>query len=217
MLILALIEDNEKIGNLLQQALFDEWYTCDRHTSVEAIDQKKFLTYHIFLVDVMLPWEDGIHFAERVREKSKAGIIFLTAKSTIDDKEQWFNAWADDYITKPFKTKELFMRIDALAQRLEPTVFFQIKNVLIDWENRLITKDQKIIHLTPTEREIVWCLLRSKWIVCLRANLIEHVWWIDELFGMNRSLDVAIANIRKKLWKQFIETIPWVGYKLWKK
>jgi DNA-binding response OmpR family regulator len=58
-------------------------------------------------------------------------------------------------------------------------------------------------------------LLHRRWAVCVRADLIEHVWWVDELFGMNRSLDVAVANIRKKLWKYCIETIPWVGYKLW--
>jgi DNA-binding response OmpR family regulator len=65
-------------------------------------------------------------------------------------------------MTKPFKTKELCMRIDALAQRLEPSTYFQMYDVCIDWKNRVAKKEQEIIHLTPTEREVVGCLLHRR-------------------------------------------------------
>lgn len=215
MLNICLVEDNKKLWDMLHQELLDEWYTCDRYTSVEFIDPNKSSRYHIFLLDVMLPGQDGISFAQKLREQSRVWIILLTAKSTLEDKEEWFEAWADDYITKPFKTKELCMRINALAERLEPTHFFQFNDIYIDWKNHLVKKSDQLTHLTPTERELVWCLIRNRWILWHRADLIEYVRWTDDLFSMNRSLDVCVANIRKKLWKDFIDTIPWMWYKLW--
>jgi len=72
---------------MLQQELLDEGYNCDRYTSVEHIDVSKSSRYHIFLLDIMLPGQDGISFAQTLREHSKVGIILLTAKSTLEDKE----------------------------------------------------------------------------------------------------------------------------------
>ena len=214
MLHICLVEDNVKLWDMVQQSLLEEWYMCDWYTSVEKIDAWKQARYHVFLVDVMLPWEDGISFAARLREESKVWIIMLTAKSWMHDKEAWFDSGADDYITKPFKMRELILRIDALSQRLEPTNFFKLWDIFIDRKSRCAKKWWELVHLTPTEWEVMWCLLRGKWSVCRRADLIEHVWWTDEMYGMNRSLDVSIANIRKKLWKECIDTTPWVWYQL---
>lgn len=215
MLNICLVEDNVKLWDMVQQSLLEEWYMCDRYTSVEKIDIGKQARYHLFLLDVMLPWEDGVSFAKRLRNESKVWIIMLTAKSSMNDKEEWFDSGADDYITKPFKVRELVLRIDALSERLEPTTFFKLWDIFIDRKGRCAKKDWSLVHLTPTEWEVMWCLLRSKWSVCWRADLIEHVWWTDEMYGMNRSLDVSIANIRKKLWKECIDTTPWVWYQLW--
>lgn len=215
MLHLCLIEDNEKLGDMVQQELIEAGYLCDRHTNAEKVDEKKMEKYHVFIVDIMLPWEDGISFAANIRKKSSAWIIFVTAKWAYTVKEEAFSVWADDYITKPFKVSELLLRIKALAERLEPTHYFKLRDVLIDRKSRIAKKWWTIVHLTPIERQVVWCLLRNRWTVCWRADLIEYVWWTDEMFGMNRSLDVAVANIRKKLWKEFIETLPGIWYQLW--
>lgn len=215
MLNICLVEDNEKLGNLLHKELLDAWYASDRYTSVESIDLAKSMRYHIFVLDIMLPWQDGISFAEQLRGHSKVGIILLTAKSTFDAKKEGFEAWVDDYLTKPFKTKELCMRIDALAQRLETSHYYKLDDIFIDRKNRLAKKWDKMVHLTPTEREVMGCLVRNNWLLCQRVDIIEHVWWTDELFWMNRSLDVTIAHIRKKLWQECVETVPWVWYKLW--
>ncbi len=217
MLHICLVEDNEELGDLVQQALVDAWYICDWYQSVEQITASKAERYHIFLLDVMLPWKTWFDYAEQLRVDSHAGIIFLSAKSSLDDKKQWFTVWADDYVTKPFSMEELILRITALAERLEPTHYFKLREVVIDWKWRLAKKEWKHVHLTPIEREVVWCLLRNRWTICRRADLIEYVWGTDAMFGMNRSLDVAITNIRKKLWKEFIETLPGIWYQLWTK
>lgn len=215
MLNICLVEDNTKLWDLVHQELLEAWYGCDRYTKVADINESNSSRYHIFLLDVNLPGEDGLSFWARLREESNVWIILLTARSTMENKEEGFAMWADDYITKPFKIKELCMRIDALAKRIEPTHFFKLRDVFIDRKSRLAKVDTSIVHLTPIEWEVVWCLLRNRGTVCWRADLIEYVWWTDEMFGMNRSLDVCVANIRKKLWKEFIDTLPWIWYQLW--
>lgn len=217
MLHICLVEDSTKLWSMIHEEIIDQWFTCDWYTCVEDIHMNFLQRYHIFILDVMLPGKDWYSFAHEIREICNAGIIFLTAKSSIDHKEEWFDAWADDYITKPFHTKELIMRIDALSERLEPTHFVQLDNVCIDITNRMAKKDNTLVHLTPIEREVLSCLIRNNWSVCRRADLIEKVRWTDQVYGMHRSLDVSVAHIRKKLWKHCIETVPSVWYKLWKR
>jgi DNA-binding response OmpR family regulator len=214
MISLCLIEDNQKLWSMLQESLLEEWYSCDRYTSIESFPNEHIARYHIFLLDINLPWMDGVTFAESLREKWTVGIIFLTANGTLDDKMKWFDAGADDYIVKPFATAELVVRIDSLSTRLSDKHYFIYKDIYIDWKHREAKKWETHVHLTPIEREVLWCLLRDAWYQCNRSDIIDHVWWHDALFSMSRSLDVAIAHLRKKLDKEMIETISGVWYKL---
>jgi len=214
MLSLCLIEDNKKLWNLLQQALLEEWYACDWYTSAEKVSFNNITKYHIFIIDVMLPGEDGYSFAKRLREAVPVGIIFLTARWSLQDKQQWFEAGADDYIVKPFVTDELVMRIDSLSTRIKDIHYFVFNDISIDWKGREIKKGDAYMHLTPIEWEVLWYLLRNVWLVCNRTDIIEYVRGTDDLFSMSRSLDVTIANIRKKLDKKMIETITNVWYKI---
>lgn len=214
MLSLCLIEDNQKLWSMLQESLIDEWYSCDRYQSVESFPPQHSSRYHIFLLDINLPGADGLSLADTLREHSDVGIIFLTANGTLDDKVKGFDAWADDYIVKPFATAELVARIESLSSRLSDKHYFVYKDIYIDQKHREIKKWDTHIHLTPTEREVLWCLLKDAWYQCNRGDIIEHVWWYDALFSMSRSLDVAIAHLRKKLHKEMIETVSGIWYKL---
>ncbi len=214
MLSLCLIEDNKKLWALLHQWLLDEGWRCDRYTSVEKLSEKHFVRYHVFLVDVMLPWENGYSFVKRIRERSDVWIIMLTAKGWIDDKKLWFTAWADDYLVKPFSLDELTMRIQALSTRLSDIAYYNYENIFIDWKSRLARKWDEVLHLTPIEWEVIWCLLAHKWVVASRADIIEHVRWADEMRWMSRSLDVTISHLRSKFSKDMINTIAWVGYQI---
>ncbi len=214
MLSLCLIEDNQKLWSMLQESLIDEWYSCDRYQSVESFPIKHSSRYHIFLLDVNLPWSDGISLAKTLRELWTVGIIFLTANWTIGDKTKWFNAWADDYIVKPFTTAEVILRIESLSTRLSDKHYFVYNDIYIDWKHREAKKWETQIHLTPIEREVLWYLLKNAWYQCNRSDIIDHVRWHDAMFSMSRSLDVAIAHLRSKLHKELIETISGVWYKL---
>ena len=202
---------------MVYEWLLEAWYDCDRYMSVEETSETDISDYHLFVLDVMLPGVDGFSFGKEIRKHSEAGIIFLTAKSWLDDKIEWFDLGGDDYLTKPFKMKELIARIDALSTRLEPTHYITIWDVSLDRKARSIRKHNELVHLTPTEWELVWFLLKNRWSVCRRADIIEYIWWGDQVYEMSRSLDVAVANIRKKLGKEFITTLPWVWYQLWMK
>ena len=214
MLSICLIEDNKKLWLMIQESMIDEWYTCDRYDSVEKFPTKHSSRYHIFLLDVNLPGMSGYEFGAQLRDVWPVGIIFLTANWTIEDKMKWFDAGADDYLVKPFSTKELVLRIESLSMRLSDKHYFVYGELYIDRKNHEVKKGEQHIHLTPIEREVLWYMLKSVWFACSRADIIDHVWWYDALFSMSRSLDVTIAHLRKKLDKWFIETISGVWYKV---
>jgi len=216
MLKICLFEDNTKIGALTQRWLQKRWCHCDRFTSYDEWKERKLtMSYHLFLIDVMLPGIDGTQIAEKIRLWSDAWIIFLTAKSWLEDKIKWFNNGWDDYITKPFKMEELCLRIDALASRLSSSHYVSFGDLSIDIKNRSVTKGKEDIHLTPTERAVLSLLIAKRPWTATRADIIEEVWWWDQLFEMRRSLDVVIVALRKKIGKDHILTISWVGYRIW--
>ena len=132
----------------------------------------------------------------------------------IEDKTVAYQHWADDYLVKPFALKELVLRINALCKRSESSDIWSYEGVeMYTDENRLYI-DWTEIQLTPQERRIVHCLIGSERTV-ERAELIETVWWSDAIYGDNDgTLDVAIAKLRKKIWKVMIETIKGVGYRM---
>ncbi len=214
MLSLCLIEDNKKLWPLVHQWLLEAWWRCDRYSSVEKLSEKHFVRYHIFLVDVMLPGEDGYSFVEKLRERSDVWIIMLTAKWSMEDKKTGFAVWVDDYLVKPFSMEELKMRIEALSTRLTDTAFYTFEEIFIDRKSRLARKWDTVLHLTPIEWEVLGCLLRNKWVVAQRADIIDHVWGADEMRWMSRSLDVTISHLRSKLTKQMIQTVAGVWYQI---
>jgi DNA-binding response OmpR family regulator len=211
---LCLIEDHKTLWKLTQQELQNAWYTCDRYKNWdEAI---KIEQYDCFVLDVMLPWIDGFEIWKKIRERSEIWIIYLTAKIQLEDKIVWFEVWADDYLTKPFAMKELTLRIDALLQRIPTHSILLNSWIRIDSSKRAVTNtDGSTIHCTPIERHVLTELTKNHWQPCSRVDLVEAWWWEDSLFSMSRSLDVTIANLRSKLWKETIITIPKVGYQIY--
>lgn len=209
---ICLIEDHETLWKLTQQELQSSWYACERYTSWNSdinIEQ-----FDCFVLDVMLPWIDGFTIWKNIRAVSDVWIIYLTAKIQLEDKIRWFKTWADDYLTKPFLMKELTLRIAALLQRVPKSTILLSTWVTIDITKRIITNQTQTIHCTPIERHVLTELVQNHWKPCSRVSLIEAGWWEDSLFSMSRSLDVTIANLRSKLWKSVISTIPKIWYQL---
>ncbi len=214
---LLLIEDNIPIAENIVAYLQHEGMQCDTATT-----GKQWLTmlqtgvYAMLLLDLMLPDIDGMTICETVKKTYHIPIIITSAKSDIDDKAEWFGKGADDYLTKPFDLQELVLRIRAVAQRSQTNDIVHYKNIRINLTRRQISKWGKEISLSIKEFHILAYLITHRWHAVSRTDIIEDVWWGDSVFAheSDSKLDVYIANLRKKLDKDLIETIKWFGYTL---
>lgn len=210
---ILLIEDNKKISENIRKYLELEWFHVD-----VSFDWKDWLekslnwTYDLILLDLMIPLIDWVSLCANLRRKSEVPVIMITAKSEIDDKLEWFNSGADDYITKPFDLDELFVRIKAVLKRFNKFDIFEYENIKIVFENKKVFKEWIEINFTIKEFTLIEFLVRNHWISLSRTDIIDYIWWWENLFEWDNKLDVYISNIRKKLWKNFIKTIKWFGY-----
>ena len=214
---ILLLEDEKQIAENIKEYLkLKAGYDVDIAETIKQAKEKIENNYYdILLFDIMLPDGESYELANEIKETyDDLPIIFLTAKWELEDKLQWFDVWWDDYLTKPFELDELIARIQTIAKRFW-IWNLNIKWVDIDTENKKAIKNGQEIKLNKTEWLILDYLLSNRWKTITRTDLIEYVWW-DDLFDekIDRKLDVYISNIRKKLWKDFIETIKWVGYKI---
>lgn len=212
---LLLIEDNHAIGKNISSYLEHEWFTVDRcKEGQEGKDRALSYTYDLVVLDIMLPWLDGISLLHILREKKQTPVIMTTAKWQIEDKQQAFDLWADDYLVKPFALEELVMRIKALLKRTDVSDIYRFWSIEIDLENKKVTDGNKQIHLTIKEFLILACLLEQQGHAVSRSDVLDFVWWGDALYEHDAKLDVYIANLRKKLGKELIETIKGYGYRI---
>ena len=182
----------------------------------EALKNK----YDIFILDVMLPLKDGFSIAKEIRENwIKTPIIFLTAKEDLESKEKWFNVWWDDYLTKPFKLKELVLRIRSILKRVNKS---EILDKIVAWDIILdlglkeVKRWNKIINLTPKEFMILEYLMKNKGKAVPKKEILEYIWWINNDIWSD-VIRAHILTLRKKLndWFKFdpIVTVRWIWFK----
>lgn len=172
-------------------------------------------TYDLVILDLWLPIIDGAEVCNRIRESgNNIPILVLTSRNSIDDKIKLFKLWTDDYLTKPFEYAELLMRIHALTKRTFSNKSNIIKsdNLEIDIEKRQIINAWKEIILSNLELNLLTYLLQNKGQNLSKENILEKVWWEYDAFNTSRTLDIHIWYLRKKLWKDLIKTIRWIGY-----
>jgi len=211
---IIIIEDNEDISSNIKKFL-----ELDQIIVAQAYDWESWLNmvlsydFDLVLLDYMLPKKDWIEVCKEIRKKKDIPIIMMTAKWEDDDKILWLESWADDYIVKPFKIRELVARINAIAKRSGLEDSKKIGDIDINIKNKTVIKAWDIVNLALKEYQILECILKDKTIT--RTNLIENIWsWEDDLFTADNKLDVYISNIRKKLWKDIIKTVKWYGYSI---
>ena len=211
---ILLIEDNKEISDNIADYLRLENFDITQVFDWEAwLDTALGENFDLILLDLMLPKIDGITVARKISQKNKTKIIMITAKDSINQKLEWFENWAIDYIVKPFDLRELEARIKAniLEEKNNSKLIFW--NIEINLEKRDFLKLWEKIKITTKEFLIFEYLYENKNRICTRSDLIEYVWGADSLFDDDSKLDVYISNLRRKLDKKLIETIKWVGYK----
>ncbi|ARB40972.1 DNA-binding response regulator [Mammaliicoccus sciuri] len=219
MVTCLVVDDDKFILNDLKREIEREHINVITSLSgEEALEVVEHKYIDIAVVDIMMPGMDGFELCQILKDSFDIPVIMLTARDELSDKENAFLAGTDDYVTKPFEIKELIFRIKAVLRRfkINSSNELQIGNTHINSVDMEITINQKTMLLPKKEFALLDYLMRNKDKVLQRDKIIEVVWGVD-FEGDERTLDVHIKRIRKRLEKLesdvLIKTVRGVGYK----
>jgi two-component system response regulator MtrA len=214
------VDDDASLAEMLTIVLRQEGFesrVCPRGDHALAA----FREYRpdVVLLDLMLPGKDGIDVCREIRAESGVPIVMLTAKGDTVDVVVGLESGADDYVTKPFKPKELVARIRARVRRLDaPTPeTLAIGPISIDVAGHVVTRDGVPVNLTPLEFDLLVCLARKPWQVFTREVLLEQVWGYRHAAD-TRLVNVHVQRLRSKIEQdpenpEVVVTVRGVGYK----
>lgn len=213
---ILLVEDNQTIGQNIQKYLELEGYSVlwVQNWSY-ANEVVKHQDFDLVLLDLMLPGTDGLVVAKTIKQhQEQTRILMMTAKGQLEDKLEGFEVWADDYLVKPFDLEELVARIEALLRRSVQKDVVNYGVLTLDNLQKKIFKSWEEIKLSLKEFQILELLIRNKGMALSRLDIIEEIWGWDAGFEEDGKLDVYLSTIRRKIWKEMIETIKGYGYRL---
>ena len=215
MLNLLIVEDEQAIANLIYVNLSDEGYRCtcafDGKQGADLIEKEQF---DLILLDIMLPDINGYELLEYIKPLGTP-VIFITAKSTVNDRIKGLRLGADDYLVKPFLIGELSARVEAVLRRYgKSEKQITVEDVFINIESHRVTKNGNPVELTVKEFDLLLVLVRNRNVALYRDKLYEKV-WNEPFTGETRTLDTHIQRLRKKLdWDDRIKTVFRIGYRL---
>jgi DNA-binding response OmpR family regulator len=203
---ILLVEDDRNLGIVIHDYLeMSDFKVMLAKNGQEGLDEFKQGSYNLVLLDVMLPLVDGFSVAEEIRKRDcETPIIFMTAKSLKEDRIKGFKLGADDYITKPFSTEELKLRINAVLRRIaknnqvNQNIVFTIGRHTFDYTSHLLTSEGNERRLTKREAELLNLLCVNMNRILRRDIALKTIWGEDDYF-MGRSMDVYITKLRKML------------------
>ena len=213
---ILLVEDNQTIGQNIQKYLELEGYSVLWVQNwAYANEVVKHQEFDLVLLDLMLPGTDGLVVAKTIKQhQEQTRILMMTAKGQLEDKLEGFEVWADDYLVKPFDLEELVARIEALLRRSVQKDVVSYGVLTLDNLQKKIFKGWEEIKLSLKEFQILELLIRNKGMALSRLDIIEEIWGWDAGFEEDGKLDVYLSTIRRKIWKEMIETIKGYGYRL---
>ncbi|MBI5867511.1 MAG: response regulator transcription factor [candidate division Zixibacteria bacterium] len=218
---ILIVEDDRRIAALIAKNLEAAGFQCHQsYDGPQALSEFERLQPSLLVLDIMLPGLDGLEVTRRIRRKSKAPILMLTARSGEGDKVLGFEIGADDYLTKPFSTLELVARVRALLRRSEPrerqeTLAFP--GLLIDPTKREAERDGQKIALTTLEFDVLHFLALHPGRVYTREALMGYVWGDGRVVD-GRSIDSVISRLRRKIeadpgHPRYVQTVWGAGYR----
>lgn len=201
---ILVVDDEKDICDILQFNLENEGYKVDLAYSAEEALSILTDKHDLIILDVMMGGMSGFKMAERLREEDKSvPIIFLTAKNTENDTLTGFSSGGDDYMSKPFSVKELIARVKSVLKRAgsnrkQPQALWRYEGLTIDIPNNRVLIDDVEVSLTKKEFEILSLLLQTSPNVYTRSEILDRIWGDNE-FVLDRTVDVHITRLRKKL------------------
>ena len=216
---ILVVDDEEDLCEILKFNLEIEGYEVDTANSAEEALKKDLSVYNLLMLDVMMGEISGFKMANIIRKddnKAKIPIIFLTAKDTENDRLTGFNLGADDYISKPFSIREVIARVKAVLRRTatdnntsQETLSFD--QLLVNIPQKKVTIKGEEITLTKKEFEILKLLLGNQGHVFSREEILSRV-WSDEVYVLDRTIDVNITRLRKKIGEYGKNIVTRLGY-----
>lgn len=212
---ILIVEDEKPISNLIKMSLSKEGYSCNcAYDGVMAADLIEKNRYDLILLDIMLPGYDGFELMDYIRPM-EIPVIFITARSGINDRVKGLRAGAEDYIVKPFEIVELLARVDVVLRRYKKLDdVIKIGGLVIDTYSRRVTKDDDEIRLTPKEYDLLLLFAQNPGRAMYRETIYERVWGEEFQYG-SKTVDLHVQRLRKKTgWEKQLKAVNKIGYRL---
>ena len=200
---------------IISMSLEKAGYQCECvFDGMEAADRLEEEHYDLVLLDIMLPKVDGYELMEYIQPMG-IPVIFLTAKSNVEDTVRGLEMGAEDYLTKPFEIVELLARVEVVLRRYDKNEqYLRVEDVEVNTRSRTVTKDKKVVRLTNKEYELLLMFIKNKNIALFRDVIYERIWEKDYT-GESRTVDLHVQRLKRKLgWEDKIKTIYKIGYRL---
>lgn len=212
---ILLVEDNESIAEGLVYAFKMNSYCLDYKTTMkDAIEYLNNNTPELIILDVSLPDGNGFNLYEDNIKKSQIPVIFLTARDDEDDIIKGLNLGAEDYMTKPFSTRELLARVNKIILRNKNSSVIKVKDISFDLDKMVVNKNNIKVELSSLELKILHLLFINIGSAVSRNTILEKIWeWTGNDVD-DHTITVYLKRIRKKLGTDIIITIKGIGYRI---
>ncbi len=217
---ILVIEDNSDINHMITAYLTKNGYHCtSAFSGTEAWLCLQMHLYDLLILDLMLPGLDGETLLANIRQKSDMPVIVLSAKDTLESKVEVLGAGADDYLCKPFELEELLARVQVQLRKRNKNHYENIRFKRLHLDHGLYDAlmDGQPLHLTKHEYLILELLMKNAKRVFTKQEIYEYVWNAD-YYGDDKTINVHISNIRKKIKQyadeEYIKTVWGIGFKM---
>lgn len=211
---ILLVEDNKSIIKGLEYAFAQNGYSCEYCLSLDEAVRKAPFNYDAAVLDIMLPDGNGFDLFKKNRRYSDLPVIFLTAVDDEDSVVNGLELGADDYITKPFSTRELIARIKRVANKNSKKNIITVSGITLDLDKSAVFENGKQLELTALEYKLLSLLMQNAGKVVTRELIFEKIWDVSGNFVNDNTLTVYIKRIRKKLDADIIKTVKGMGYQV---
>lgn len=213
-------DDEQKIREMIRKyAEFEGFSVEEAKDGFDAVSKCDKEDFDLIVMDVMMPGLDGFSAVKEIKKKKpNIPVIMLSALGEEYDKIHGFDLGVDDYVVKPFSTKELMMRIHAILKRTSPETSdsdkFVLHDLVIDYAARTVTIKGDRVQLSPKEYDLLVYLVKNRGIALTREKILETVWGYD-FFGDDRTLDTHVKLLRRNIgeYSKYIVTLRGVGYR----
>lgn len=221
---ILVVDDEPNIVELLNVSLkFQGFDVATANSGVEALEVAKDFKPDAFILDVMMPGMDGYELLPKLRAEGLDGpVLYLTAKDAVEHRIHGLTIGADDYVTKPFSLEEVITRLRVILRRgstvemVEDDSTLVYADLTLNDDTHEVTKAGKVVDLSPTEFNLLRCLMLNAEVVMSRAKILDHVWHYD-FGGDGNVVESYISYLRRKVDThdpQLIQTVRGVGYVL---